>query len=108
MTFFYERELGFTPDEFGILDIVQYIVQISGTYLYKKYLRKVPFIKIFGWALFTILLENTLLLLVLHVNRDIGIPDFVFAFAERVVLTLVYQFVTMPMVVLGARVCQLA
>ena len=106
MSFFYERKLGFTPDEFGALDTVEYIVKICGTYIYKKYLRKVTFIKIFGWSLLlSFLLENTLLLLVLHVNRDLGIPDFVFAFVERVVLTLVYQFVTMPMVVLGARVC---
>lgn len=106
MSFFYERKLGFTPDEFGALDTVEYIVKICGTYIYKKYLRKVEFVKIFGWSLLlSFLLENTLLLLVLHVNRDIGIPDFVFAFIERVVLTLVYQFVTMPMVVLGARVC---
>ena len=50
-------------------------------------------------------LENTLLLLVLHTNRTIGIPDFVFALIERIVITLVGQFITMPMVVLGARVC---
>jgi len=106
MTFFYERELGFTPDEFGTLDIMGFLVQIFGTYVYKRFLRRTPFIKVFGWALFTsFLLENTLLLLVLHVNRDMGIPDYVFAFAERVVLTLISQFITMPMVVLGARVC---
>ena len=106
MTFFYERELGFTPDEFGTLDIMGFLVQIFGTYVYKRFLRRVPFIKVFGWAMFaSFLLENTLLLLVLHVNRDIGIPDYVFAFAERVVLTLISQFITMPMVVLGAQVC---
>lgn len=106
MTFFYERKLGFTPDEFGLLDTIEYIVKIIGTYIYKKYLRRVSFIKIFGYALLTsFILENTLLLLVLHVNRNMGIPDFVFALIERIVLTLVYQFVTMPMVVLGARVC---
>ncbi len=106
MTFFYQRELGFTADEFGLLDTMGFLVQIFGTYIYKKYLRKVSFIKVFGWALFiSFLLENTLLLLVLHVNRDLGIPDFVFAFAERVVLTLISQFITMPMVVLGAQIC---
>ena len=106
MTFFYQRELGFTADEFGLLDTMGFLVQIFGTYIYKKYLRKVPFIKVFGWALFiSFLLENTLLLLVLHVNRDLGIPDFMFAFAERVVLTLISQFISMPMVVLGAQIC---
>ena len=106
MTFFYEKKLGFTPDEFGALDVMGYVVQVFGTFLYKRYLRKVSFIKIFGCALaICFFLENTMLLLILHVNRDMGIPDFVFAFAERVVLTLVSQFITMPMVVLGARLC---
>jgi folate/biopterin transporter len=106
MTFFYERELGFTPAEFGALDVLGFIVQILGTYIYKKWLRKVSFPKIFGWALLiSFILENTLLILVLHINRDMGIPDYVFAFAERVVITLAGQFITMPMVVLGARVC---
>ena len=106
MTFFYEHELGFSPYEFGVLDIMGYIVSITGTMIYKKWLRNVSFPKIFGWALLiSFLLENTLLLLVLHVNRTIGIPDFVFALAERIVITLVSQFISMPMVVLGARVC---
>ena len=106
MTFFYERELGFTPGEFGALDVMGFIIQIIGTYIYKKWLRMVPFKKIFAWALaISFILENTLLILVLHVNRDMGIPDYVFAFAERVVITLAGQFITMPMVVLGARVC---
>jgi len=42
---------------------------------------------------------------VFHTNRQIGIPDYVFAFLERVVITLVGQFITMPMVVLGAQLC---
>lgn len=106
MTFFYEKELKFTPNEFGVLDVMGYVVSITGTMVYKKWLRNVSFPKIFGWSLATaFLLENTLLLLVLHVNRDMGIPDFVFALMERVVITLVGQFISMPMVVLGARVC---
>ena len=106
MSFFYDRELGFTPTEFGILDTMGYIVSIIGTIIYKKWLRNVSFTKIFGWALLlSFFLENTLLLLVLHTNRTLGIPDFVFALAERIVITLVSQFISMPMVVLGARVC---
>lgn len=106
MTFFYERELGFTANEFGMLDIMGYIVSIAGTFIYKRFLRNVSFPKIFFWALFlSFVLENTLLLLVLHINREMGIPDFVFALIERIVITLVGQFISMPMVVLGARVC---
>lgn len=106
MTFFYERELKFTPDEFGTLDVLGHVVAILGTFIYKKYLRDVSFRKIFGIAIgMSFILENTLLLLVLHTNRTMGIPDFVFALIERIVITLAGQFVTMPMVVLGARIC---
>lgn len=106
MTFFYERELGFTPTEFGSLDVMGHIVSIIGTLIYKRYLRNVPFRKIFAISLIvSFLLENTLFFLVFHTNRLWGIPDFWFAFIERSVLTLVSQFMTMPMVVLGARLC---
>ena len=106
ITFFYERELGFTPNEFGMLDVMGHIVSIIGIMIYKRYLREVSFPKIFGVALFlSFLLENTMLLLVFHVNRQMGIPDYIFAFIERVTITLVGQFITMPMVVLGARLC---
>ena len=106
MTFFYERELKFTPNEFGALDVMGYVVSITGTVVYKKWLRNVSFPKIFTWALSAaFVLEQSLLLLVLHVNRQWGIPDFIFAAMERVVITLVGQFISMPMVVLGARVC---
>ena len=106
LTFFYERELGFTPAEFGMLDVMGHIVSIVGIMIYKRYLRRVSFQKIFGTALLlSFLLENTMLILVLHVNRQMGIPDYVFAFIERITITLVGQFITMPMVVLGARLC---
>jgi len=106
LTFFYERELGFTPAEFGMLDVMGHVVSIVGIVIYKRWLRNVTFPKIFGTALLlSFVLENTMLLLVLHTNRQLGIPDYVFAFVERVTITLVGQFITMPMVVLGARLC---
>lgn len=106
LTFFYERELGFTPTEFGMLDVMGHIVSIVGIMIYKRWLRHVSFPKIFGTALvLSFILENTMLLLVLHVNRQMGIPDYVFAFIERITIALVGQFITMPMVVLGARLC---
>jgi folate/biopterin transporter len=106
MTFFYERELKFTPDEFGTLDVLGHLVAIVGTYIYKRYLREVSFRKILGVALFlSFVLSNSLLLLVFHTNRAMGIPDFVFALIERIIITLVGQFITMPMVVMGARIC---
>ena len=106
LTFFYQRELKFTPDEFGALDVMGYIVAMTGAYIYKRWLRHISFVKIFTVALIlSFVLENTLFILVFHLNRKMGIPDYVFAAIERIVITLVGEFVTMPMVVLGARVC---
>ena len=106
MTFFYKEDLSFTPDEFGSLDVLGHIVSIIGTIIFKKYLRKIPIRTIFCWALVaSFLLENTMICLVLHVNREWGIPDYVFAFVERIALTLAGQFITMPIVVLGASIC---
>ena len=106
LTFFYQHELKFTADEFGALDVMGYIVSMTGAYIYKRWLRHVSFVRIFTAALLlSFVLENTLFVLVLHWNRTIGIPDYVFAAIERIVITLVGEFVTMPMVVLGARVC---
>jgi len=106
LTFFYQHELKFTPDEFGALDVIGYIVSMTGAYIYKRCLRHVSFVRIFTWALvISFVLENTLFILVFHLNRPLGIPDYVFAAVERVILTLVGELVIMPMVVLGARVC---
>lgn len=106
LTFFYRQELKFTPDEFGALDVLGHSVAIVGTFIYKRYLRKVAFHQIIGASLFlSFVLSNSLLLLVFHTNRAMGIPDFVFASVERFVITLVGQFITMPMVVMGARIC---
>ena len=106
MTFFYEKQLKFTANNFAMLDIVSYVCALLSTVVYRKYLRGIPFKKIFLFALVSaFLLENTLLLLVTHVNRAMGISDVVFATVERVVLTFVNEFILLPMVVLGARLC---
>lgn len=106
MTFFYERVLKFSPNEFAILDVLSYVFSIVGTVLYQRYLRHVEFRKIFLSSLTLVfLLENTMLMLVTRANLKYGVPDFTFAVIERICLTLAGQFVQMPMVVLGARLC---
>jgi len=106
MTFFYQKELEFTPDEFGVLDVMGHIVAILGTWIYKRFLRQVKLRTIFCYSLIgSFILENTLLILVFHVNREMGIPDYLFALVERIAITLAGQFITMPIVVLGARLC---
>lgn len=45
------------------------------------------------------------LLLVYHVNRQVGIPDELFTFGDDVVLTVLGQLAFMPTLVLAARLC---
>lgn len=50
-------------------------------------------------------LPRTQLLLVYHVNRQLGIPDELFTFGDDVVLTVLGQIAFMPTLVLAARLC---
>ena len=45
------------------------------------------------------------LLLVTHVNRDLGIPDTLFTFGDDLVLTVFGQLAFMPLLVLAASLC---
>lgn len=49
--------------------------------------------------------RDTQLLLVYHVNRQLGIPDELFTFGDDVVLTVLGQIAFMPTLVLAARLC---
>ena len=45
------------------------------------------------------------LLLITHVNRDIGIPDGAFILGDDVVLSILGEFAFLPTLVLAARLC---
>lgn len=47
----------------------------------------------------------TQLLLVYHINRQLGIPDELFTFGDDVVLAVLGQLAFMPTLVLAARLC---
>lgn len=49
--------------------------------------------------------KNTQLLLVYHLNRDLGIPDEIFTFGDDIILAVLGQVAFMPTLVLAARLC---
>ena len=49
--------------------------------------------------------RTTQLLLVYHMNRQLGIPDELFTFGDDVVLAVLGQIAFMPTLVLAARLC---
>jgi hypothetical protein len=79
---------------------------LIGIWLFQRFFRSVPFRQIFGWTtVISALLGMTMLLLVTHANRAIGIDDHWFSLGDSLILTVMGQIAYMPVLVLAARLC---
>jgi len=104
--FFTTNELGFEPEFLGRVRLVTSLASLSGTWLFQRFLRSVPFRVIFGWStVISTLLGLTTLLLVTHANRSLGIDDRWFSLGDSLILTVMGQIAFMPVLVLAARLC---
>ena len=104
--FFTTNELGFQPEFLGRVRLVTSIASIVGIWIFQRYLKTVPFRVIFGWStLLSAVLGMTMLLLVTHANRSLGIGDRWFSLGDSLVLTVMGQIAYMPVLVLAARLC---
>ncbi len=104
--FFTTNELGFPPEFLGRVRLVTSIASIVGIWIFQRYLKAVPFRVIFGWStLLSAVLGMTMLLLVTHANRSLGIGDRWFSLGDSLVLTVMGQIAYMPVLVLAARLC---
>lgn len=104
--FFTTNELGFEPEFLGRVRLVTSLASLSGTWLFQRFLRSVPFRVIFGWSTaLSAALGLTTLLLVTHANRQLGIDDHWFSLGDSLVLTVMGQIAFMPVLVLAARLC---
>jgi folate/biopterin transporter len=104
--FFTTNELGFEPEFLGRVRLVTSLASLVGIFIFQKYLKEVSFRKILGWStLIASVLGITTLLLVTHVNRDLGISDRVFSLGDSLILTVMGQITWMPVLVLSARLC---
>ncbi len=107
-SFFYfaTNELGFPPEFLGRIRLVSSLAALIGIWVFQRYLKAVPFRKIFGWTtVISSLLGLTTLLLVTHTNRSLGIDDRWFSLGDSVILTVMGQITFMPVLVLAARLC---
>ncbi|XTZ12831.1 MAG: folate/biopterin family MFS transporter, partial [cyanobacterium endosymbiont of Rhopalodia inflata] len=74
--FFTTNELGFGTEFLGLVRLVTSVAALVGIGLYQKFLKTVPFRHILGWSIvISSGLGMTMLLLVTHTNRVIGISD---------------------------------
>ncbi|MBW4476903.1 MAG: folate/biopterin family MFS transporter [Tolypothrix brevis GSE-NOS-MK-07-07A] len=104
--FFTTNELHFQPEFLGRVRLVTSIASLVGIWIFQRFLKTVPFRVIFGWsAVISTVLGMTMLLLVTHTNRALGIDDHWFSIGDNLILTVMGQIAYMPVLVLAARLC---
>jgi folate/biopterin transporter len=104
--FFTTNELGFEPEFLGRVRLVTSIASLVGVWLFQRFLKTIPFRVIFGWStVLSAALGMTMLLLVTHANRALGIDDHWFSLGDSLILTVMGQIAYMPVLVLAARLC---
>ncbi|MFB2917812.1 MULTISPECIES: folate/biopterin family MFS transporter [Aerosakkonema] len=104
--FFITNELGFEPEFLGRVRLVTSFASLIGVWLFQRFLKNIPFRTIFGWTIvISTILTMTMLLLVTHANRALGIDDRWFSIGDNLILSVLSQIAYMPILVLAARIC---
>lgn len=104
--FFTTNELHFQPEFLGRVHLVTSIASLVGVWIFQRFLKTVPFRVIFGWStVISTVLGMTMLLLVTHTNRSLGIDDHWFSIGDNLIITVMGQIAYMPVLVLAARLC---
>jgi folate/biopterin transporter len=86
--FFTTNDLGFQPEFLGRVRLVTSVAALLGIWVFQRFLRTVPFRTIFAWStVLSSVLGMSMLLLVTHVNRSLGIGDEWFSLGDSLVLT---------------------
>lgn len=106
MFYFTTNELGFQPEFLGRVALARSVAALLGVGLYNAYLKDVPLRKMFSWsAILGAALGLTQLMLVTGYNRELGVPDQLFALGDTVVLTVLGEVSFLPVLVLAAKIC---
>eukprot|EP01006_Ploeotia_vitrea_P030730 TRINITY_DN63082_c0_g1_i1.p1 TRINITY_DN63082_c0_g1~~TRINITY_DN63082_c0_g1_i1.p1 ORF type:complete len:659 (-),score=346.39 TRINITY_DN63082_c0_g1_i1:1707-3596(-) len=104
--FFLTNDIGLKPEFMGTLHLVEGLSSVIALTLYHMYLKSVPYRRILVWTIVLGFIAGaTPLILVLHLNRKIGMDDHWFAIADSALLAGVGQVAIMPLLILGAQTC---
>ena len=104
--FFTTNELHFQPEFLGRVHLVTSVASLVGVWIFQSFLKKVPFRVIFGWStVLSAVFGMSILVLVTHANRTLGIDDRWFSLSDSLILTVMGQIAYMPVLVLAARLC---
>ena len=106
MMYFFQNSLRFTAMQFATISAAEHVSHIIGAVLFRLRLRKMSFRTIFyaGIAIMAFM-RLSQLVIICQWNHRLNISDIVFAVGEGVAFSIVAQVMTMPICVLGARLC---
>ncbi|MBD2145670.1 folate/biopterin family MFS transporter [Sphaerospermopsis sp. FACHB-1194] len=106
--YFFTNELHFQPEFLGRVHLVTSLASLIGIWIFQRFLKSVPFRVICGWSIvISAALRMTMLILVTHTNRALGIDDQWFSLGDSLILAVMGQIAFMPVMVLAARICPL-
>jgi folate/biopterin transporter len=104
--YFNTNELHFQPEFLGRVRLVTSLASLIGIWIFQRFLKTVPFRVIFAWStVIASVLGLSMLILVTHTNRALGIDDKWFSLGDSLILTVMGQIAFMPVLVLAARLC---
>jgi folate/biopterin transporter len=104
--YFNTNELHFQPEFLGRVRLVTSLASLIGIWIFQRFLKTVPFRIIFAWStVIASVLGLSMLILVTHTNRALGIDDKWFSLGDSLILTVMGQIAFMPVLVLAARLC---
>ncbi|MEH2051024.1 folate/biopterin family MFS transporter [Nostoc sp.] len=104
--YFSTNELHFEPEFLGRVHLVTSFASLAGVWIFQRFLKSIPFRVIFAWStVLSSILGMTMLLLVTHTNRLLGIDDHWFSLGDSLILTVMGKITFMQVMVLAARLC---
>jgi len=104
--YFLTNDLQFGPEFLGKVRLVSAGAGLFGVWLYNQYLKRTKIKDILFWSTIASFPLGMLpVLLITHVNRELGIPDDMLIYGDDVALAALGQIAFIPTLVLAARLC---
>jgi folate/biopterin transporter len=104
--YFLTNDLQFGPEFLGRVRFVTAGAGLLGVFLYNQYFKTIQIKNILFWStLLSFPLGLLPVLLITHVNRELGIPDTWLIYGDDVALAVLGTIAFMPTLVLAARLC---
>ena len=104
--YFLTNDLQFGPEFLGRVRFITAGAGLLGVFLYNQYFKTIQIKNILFWStLLSFPLGLLPVLLITHVNRELGIPDTWLIYGDDVALAVLGTIAFMPTLVLAARLC---